>query len=631
MLTIAQRLAQGFQLHQTGRLEEAQALYRGILEEAPQQADALHFLGLLVHQIGRHDEAIDLLCRCLAAHGPHPLIHCNLGVVYLAGGSLPEAIVHCREAIRLNPGLTVAHFNLGAALRRQGQFEEAAEAFREALRLTPGYVDAQCGLGAVLHKLGKLPEAVGSLKETVRLAPTNPQARHDLGAVLRDCGQGELAAQQLREAIRLKPAFIEAHNNLGLALRDLGRIEEAKQCFREALRLDPTHVKARNNLGNALESEGRLDEALAEFRETVRLDPHNAVAIAALSNLAAAGRFRFTEEDVRAIAQRVGREDLPLDDRHQLHFALALMSDRAGNHADAFKHYRRGNELRQEWERRRGNSFDAEAQEWLVDRLIATFTPAYFEQVNSFGRNSELPIFIVGMMRSGTTLAEQILASHPRVYGAGELPILGQMIDSLPQRLGMAESYPEVIRRLDAATAQTLAEEYGQRLKERGGEAERVVDKMPANFLNLGVIATLFPRARIIHCRRDPIDTCLSCFFHNFGESIPYTLDLRHLGQYYRAYERLMAHWSRVLPMPIFELNYEELTANQEATSRRLVAFCGLEWDERCLRFHETQRVVRTASLLQVRQPLFRSSVGRWKRFEDFLQPLREALADSRE
>jgi hypothetical protein len=231
------------------------------------------------------------------------------------------------------------------------------------------------------------------------------------------------------------------------------------------------------------------------------------------------------------------------------------------------------------------------------------------------------------MMRSGTTLAEQILASHPRVYGAGELPLLGRLIESLPRRLGTGDGYPEAVRRLDRATTRALAAEHQQRLKGLGGAAERVVDKMPANFLALGLIATLFPRARIIHCRRDPIDTCLSCYFHDFGPSIPYTLDLRHLGLYYRAYERLMAHWAAVLPVPVFELRYEELTADQEAVSRRLVAFCGLEWDERCLRFHETRRVVRTASQLQVRQPLYRGSVGRWKRYEAFLQPLRDALA----
>jgi hypothetical protein len=205
--------------------------------------------------------------------------------------------------------------------------------------------------------------------------------------------------------------------------------------------------------------------------------------------------------------------------------------------------------------------------------------------------------------------------------------VIETLFNSMPGRLNATEIYPEILGRLDAATAQALAREGEQKLRELGGPAQRVIDKLPTNFLNLGFITTLFPKARIIHCRRDPLDTCLSCYLQNFGASIPYSLDLRHLGRYYRAYERLMAHWSRVLPVPMFELNYEELTANPEEISRRLVAFCGLEWDERCLRFHQTQRIVRTASVLQVRQPIYRSAVGRWKHYEAFLQPLREALA----
>jgi Sulfotransferase family len=233
-------------------------------------------------------------------------------------------------------------------------------------------------------------------------------------------------------------------------------------------------------------------------------------------------------------------------------------------------------------------------------------------------------------MRSGTTLAEQILASHPRVHGAGELPIVGTLINSLPQRLGTTESFPEVMAKLDATVTRQVAEAHARLLQEHGGAAERVIDKLPGNYLNLGFIATLFPKARIIHCRRDPVDTCLSNYIQNYQGSIPYARDLVHLGRYYRAYARLMAHWAKVLPVPIFELQYEEMTAGPEALSRRLIAFCGLEWDERCLRFHETQRVVRTASVLQVRQPIYRSSVGRWKRYEAFLQPLTETLGDVR-
>jgi tetratricopeptide (TPR) repeat protein len=467
------------------------------------------------------------------------------------------------------------------------------------------------------------------LQETVRLAPRHAQAQNNLGGVLRVCGQPAEAVRHLREAIRLKPVFAEAYSNLGLALRDLNQIGEAAQCFREALRIDPAYSRARNHLGFALLVQGKAAEALAEFQETLRRDPGNSHAVSGLSRLAAAGHFRFSDEEIRRLQELTARPGIPLQDLCRLHFALARVLDKARSFAEAFEHCRRGNELRRELDRRRGVVFDPARQRELVDKLIAAYTPAYFARVRPFGLDSELPVFIVGMLRSGTSLAEQILASHPQIHGAGELEDLNRLAGTLPQRLGAAISYPECVALLDGATARAVASVYLQKLKRLGGDALRVVDKMPMNFLHVGLIATLFPKARFIHCRRDPMDTCVSCFFQNFADPQPFALDLEHLGLFYREYERLMAHWTRVLPVTVFELSYEELTANQEAASRRLVAFCGLEWNERCLNFHDTQRAVRTASSLQVRQPMYRTSVGRWKNYETQLQPLLKSLSQN--
>jgi tetratricopeptide (TPR) repeat protein len=626
MATMAQRMTEALQLQAAGRWQEAETLFRGLVQEAPRQPEFLHALGLLLHQMGRPLEAIEMLRRCLQAQGPHPAIHSNLGAAYLAAGWLNEAISHCRAAIALDPGLAIAHFNLGAVLLRQDHLEEAERAFRMAVQLQPGDASARCNLGVVLHRLGKNPEAIAALEVAVRLFPTSPQAQHDFGAVLVANGQSERGVQHLREAVRLQPDFAEAHDNLGLGLRYLDLMDEAIACFREALRIQPAHIQARNNLANALQAQGKIVEAIAEFQAALRSDPHNAFAIAALSGLAATGCFRFSEAHLQEITRRADRGDVPLSDRHQLHFALAIEFDRAGEYARAFEHYRAGNELRQALESHRGIPFDPDAHDQFIDRIITTYTPAYFERVGGFGLDIELPLYVVGMMRSGTTLAEQILASHPQIHGAGELTDLNNLTIILPRRLRTTASYPEAMEDLNAVTAQALAQELERHLRRRGQTATRVVDKMPGNFLHLGLIATLLPRARIIHCRRDPLDTCLSCYFQNFAGLVTYAMDLKHLGRYYRAYERLMTHWARCLPVPIFELNYEELTADQEAVSRRLIAFCGLDWDERCLRFHETPRAVRTASVLQVRQPIYRRAVGRWKRYEAFLQPLLAAL-----
>ncbi len=344
-----------------------------------------------------------------------------------------------------------------------------------------------------------------------------------------------------------------------------------------------------------------------------------------LGRLAAAGHYSFSAEELGRIDAMAGDSGRPGDERSRLHFVLARVRERAGAYDHAFAHYRRANELLQESQGADGAADPAE-QRRLVDRLIAVCTPAFFERVRSFGSDSEVPVFVVGMPRSGTTLAEQILASHPHARGAGELNDIDGLATRLPERLGGTQPYPECLERLDPATARAAADVYLGRLRQYGGTAARVIDKLPFNFVHLGLIAALFPRARIVHCRRDPIDTCLSVYFQDFAQSLPCGRDLGQLGRYYRDYERLMAHYAQVLPLPLFELRYEELTADQEAVSRRFVSFCGLEWDERCLRFHETERTVRTCSALQVRQPLYRSSVGRWKHYEAHLGPLLEAL-----
>ncbi len=626
MPTIDQRLVSAVQHHGAGRLAEAEALYRGVLHEAPHHPHALHLFGVLAHQRGRHDEALGLIRSAIAVHGAHPVFYSNLAAVYLALGQLDETIRFAREALRLQPDLADAHNNLGAALMRQGQFDQAGVALAEAVRLNPRHLDARCNLAAVLHRQGRLPEAITLLQATVDLAPGHAQAQNDLGAALLAQGNPAQAEAHLRQAVRLRPAFAEAHSNLGVALREQGRMDQAVQALRKAVRLNPGFAGVHNNLGYTYEFLGRIDEARDEFLAALWLDPDNPRALAGLSGLATAGHYEFSADELRRIERLVTRTDLSLDDRGRLHFALARVRDRAGEPDEAFAHYVHGNALRQEYLRRRGAAYDPAAQRRRVDRLIEAFSPAYFARVTSFGVDSELPVFIVGMPRSGTSLAEQILASHPQVYGAGELQDLERLAQSLPRRLRTEEEYPECVARLDAATARAVAEEYLEALRRRGGEAARVVDKLPANFHHLGLIATLFPRARVIHCRRDPRDTCVSCFVQDFREPHPFALDLEHLGHYYREYERLMSHWKRVLPVPVFELDYEELTADQEGVSRRLVAFCGLEWDERCLRFHETDRPVQTASALQVRKPMYRSAVGRWKRYERHLGPLLAAL-----
>jgi Sulfotransferase family len=304
---------------------------------------------------------------------------------------------------------------------------------------------------------------------------------------------------------------------------------------------------------------------------------------------------------------------------------LGHLLDRAGSTDEAFEQFKQGNALRRSLLQQSGAAFDAAAHSRRIDRTIFFFSPDFLQRNQEFGLPTDVPVFIVGMPRSGSTLVEQILSQHSQVHGAGELKDVHRLVANLPARLGSTAEYPECLAELDATTARELAEAHLQRLTRRSGAAARVTDKMLDNFLHLGLLATLFPRARVIHCRRDPRDVCLSCYF-NYFNGLPFTWDLDDLGRYYRDYERLMAHWGAVLALPILDVAYEDLVADLESQCRRLVDFCGLAWEEQCLRYNENRRVVQTMSKLQVRQPIYTSSVGRWRHYAAQLEPLLQAL-----
>jgi len=437
-----------------------------------------------------------------------------------------------------------------------------------------------------------LTEAAGCYRETLRLRPDNPLAHFNLGTTLVADHQPEQAMASFREALRQQPGLALAHANLGHLLLEEGRREEGAACFREALRHDPACANA-------------------------------------LAAVAFHGLYPLTDVELARMRALLADPRLDPDDGARLHFGLGHFQDRAGACDAAFAHFRQANALRRQVFRKVGKAFDPEDHRGWIDRIIATCDAAYFRRAQGMGRDSERPVFIVGMPRSGTSLVEQILASHPDVFGAGELLEISTLTRQLPSRLGIAERYPDCLHLLHPAVAGAMADQYVEHIDKRNSTAARVTDKMPNNFQFLGLIAVLFPRARVIRCVRDPADVCFSCYVHDFKD---WTSDLGNLGRYYRDYDRLMVHWRSVLPVPLLEVVYEELIEDPEAVSRRLVTFCGLEWDDRCLAFHQNQRAVRTASLLQVRQPVYKGAVGRWRRYAAHLQPLVEALevAESR-
>ena len=423
------------------------------------------------------------------------------------------------------------------------------------------------------------------------------------------------ALSHCQEAARLRPDFAGAHNNMGHVLHALGRMDESEASYRAAIRLQPDLVAAHAGLGRVLEEQGDLGPAIASLREALRHNPCNALVLARLATAAPA---TLTDSERAAIESLLAGTDLPPAQRWPLLFGLAGADDVRGEFDRAANLTAQANTLQQADFRKRGMDYDPEAHQAFVDRLITTFTPEFFTRMSGSGLETKRPVFVVGMPRSGTTLVEQILASHPRVFGAGELQLVPQTFDSLPQATGRVESPVDCVPYLDREGIERIGRAHLSALAALDDTADRIVDKLPENSLVLGLIAVLFPHATIIHCRRDLRDVALSCWMTHFG-NLRWACDLHHIETRIGEYRRLMNHWRAVLPVRMLEVDYEAIVAAPEQSSRELVAWCGLEWNPACLEYYKGRRRVQTTSVAQVRRPIYGSSVRRWKNYQ---QPL---------
>jgi tetratricopeptide (TPR) repeat protein len=640
------------QYHQQGRLEEAARIYERLLAGDPNHADALNLLGLVAMQQGKASRALGLLGRAVAAAPGVASYHANRAEAHRVLGQLEMAAAGFETALSLEPHFPAAVNNLGLCLLALGRGEEAVVRFRDALQIQPAFPMAHNNLAMALHAAGQTEQALEHFRRCVALAPSLAEAHSNLGQLLFELDRLEEALVHCREAVRLRPEFPEAHTNLGRVLRALGRPAEARICFAEALRLAPDRAVVCHDMGQALHEEGKLEESLVWYERSLSLEPGFALAhcdrgivLSELGALEAAERsFRaalagnpgridayyqlanlhgaeLPEIDLAVIRQLLTEPGLADDNRSTLHFALALVLDARRHYDGAAAHLAEANALGLADTGRRGRGYDPADHEQLIARLMAISTPGFFERVRGFGLETERPVFIVGLPRTGTTLTEQILASHGQVFGAGELPLARDAFESLPRTMHLDSPAPLCLGRLDRATAHNLAHHHLDQLAAVNAAALRVVDKMPENYLYLGLLAALFPRARFIHCRRDPRDVAVSCWMTHFRH-LRWANDPAHIASRIGACERLMKHWRRVMPIACLDVQYEETVADLEAVARRLVAWCGLDWDPACLAFHEGRRTVRSASLAQVRRPLYGHAVGRWKHYERTLAPL---------
>ena len=522
------------------------------------------------------------------------------------GGPSPEALAQAQSLI----SEAIAHF-------ANGQTGAADGCLNNALSLVPEHPEVLHLLGLAAKQQGAHLKAVGLIERALDRIPHHPIFHNNLGNILLDAGESKAAIDHYRQAIKFEPTYVDAHFNQGVALERQGLAQEAVASYRQTLTLNPEYVEARHNLGVALESLGHVEDALAEYRRALATSPDYARAY---YRIASAAPGKLEEAERQAMEVLLSKLDSAGDAAIHLHFGLGAAYAEAGRSDDAYTHWESGNR-----KKRTTFNYDVADSTQFHQRIADQFTPEFFDTRVGDGHDDDTPIFIIGMPRSGTTLVEQILASHSQVSGAGELTVLRDIIRRMANDPD-AGAYPEFVRTLGENHLRSAALEYLSELRTRAPSASRVVDKMPGNFLYAGMIKLMLPNARIIHCVRDAAATCFSCYTQLFNSPQRFTYDLAELGTYYSSYRRLMAHWHRVLPGQIFDLHYEDLVEDQEALTRRLLEFCGLEWDESCLMFHETQRPVRTASATQVRQPIYRSAVTGWRNYEERLAPLLEAL-----
>ena len=675
-------------LHGAGLPAEAEKLYQQVVDANPRHADSLHMLGVIAHQRGHHERAIDLIGQAIQLRNKVPSYyyslgnalrsqgklddaaaqykraislkpdfaeaHVNLATVLQAQHKLDDAVTRYKRAIALKPNFAEAHYNLGNTFRIQGKLGEAAVRYKRAIALKPSFAEAHCNLGITLEAQGKLEEAItryeraivlkpnfaeaflklgnalhtqhnydaaiARYEQLIALRPDYAEAHNNLGYTLQAKRKLDDAVTQYRRAIAIKSDFADAHNNLGNALQEQGEFAEAIAEYERALAIKSNFAGAHNNWGNALQAQGNFTDALLHYERAVGLDPEY---VEAHANRASIKTFRAGDPDLEVLENLAAGDDrLSASDATHIHFALAKALSDIGDDERAFEHLLKGNALK-----RRQIDYDISAVQEYFRRICKVFDTGLFARFQGSGDPSPAPIFVLGMPRSGSTLIEQILSSHPQVHGAGELTNLAIVASNAFRSSNPSIGYPESVPTLEADTLRELGQAYLASLPAIPNGKVRITDKMPSNFVHIGLIRLILPNARIIHTKRDPVDTCVSCFSKLFTTGQYFSYDLIEVGRYYQFYSELMTHWRSVLPPDaILDVAYEDVIDDIERQARRLIDHCGLTWDDRCLDFHKNTRAVATASAAQVRQPLFRHSLQRWRRYEAQISPLLHEL-----
>ena len=626
-----------------------------IRKQFPQEGRAAFIGAVAKNRLGEHGSALKELRR-LAKRAPKaaPILH-ELGLALRANGELTEATSAFKRAVKANPKLASTWQALGELLAERGDDEAADAAFREqmaasgqhpglrqAVRLAadgrlgmaegilrdylhrwPTDVNAIRLLADIALQLEAFDDAATLLRRCLELAPDYHLARNNYANALSKTGHFEAALREIDALERLEPQNFSHPVLAASVLVNIGQYEQAIARYERVLKQAPGHARLQMSYGHALKTLGRQAESIAAYRCAVEAAPNLGEAWWNLANMKT---FRFDERDIAAMQRLAGLDDLAPRDEFHLGFALGKALEDAGDTDGAFAAYARGNAIK-----RAQSGYDADQNSAMTGALAESCTRQRLQSRCGWGHPAPDPIFIVGLPRSGSTLLEQILASHSQVDGTMELPYIPQFVRRLAGRRNPsgASKYPDALWELTPQQCRALGQEFLDAARIQRGGAPFFIDKLPNNFAQVGLIQLILPNARIIDARRQPMATCFSCFKQLFAAGQEFTYSLEDIGRYYRDYRALMAHWDAVLPGRVLRVDYEKVIDDLETEVRRLLDHCGLPFEPACLDYHQNRRAVRTASSEQVRQPIYRDALAQWRRFEGHLEPLKAILGEA--
>ena len=599
-----------------GRSGSAVKRLKHILRSFPDFPPAVEELGNALLAQNKPDQAIDAFQQALKINPENAAVMIKLGKIYSKLGRKDEANEMYQSALALEP--TKERVATAAQAFARGQTEEAEKICRQVLREHPNEVDAMRLLASIANKLEQRDDAIVLLERAVELKPKFAGAWADLAETYTESEKFGEALDAVQRVIKLQPNMPFGHMIRGSILGKKDDHEGAINAFKEALEIEPEHIGSNMGLGNTLKTIGRYDEAVKSYKKCIEAQPLFSEAYWSLANLKT---YSFDDDEIKNMEKHVQSQDLTPASKAFFHIAIANAKEKQMKYGEAWYHFHTGNELR-----RTSEIYDSVTTQVTHDALIETFDEEFVNSTKGSGCQSDAPIFILGLPRSGSTLIEQILASHSRVEGTRELPDISLLGRRLTKSKPPGIKYPDAVKHMTDEEKTEYGESYLETSKRYRTDKPRFIDKMPNNFAHIGFIKTILPNAKIINAKRHPLDSCVSSFKQLFYKGQSWSYDLFEIGEYYLEYERMMDHWHSLYPGEIYDIQYENIVNNQEDESRALIEYCGLDWEDSCLRFYENKRSVNTASSEQVRQPIYKGAMYAWKNYESEIGALKDIL-----